>query len=149
MEEDRRKRASAILVKDGKILLLRRVKPDREYFIFPGGGVEKGEGVEEALTREVKEELSLEIKKWRFLFGVEDLAVPSGTTIHKGDRDEYYFLIEEYAGIPEIGGPEKERMNEQNQYHIAWLGLDEAEKMENIYPREGVRKLLSFLRNDR
>jgi len=129
------------------MLLLRRVKPDREYFIFPGGGVEEGESIEEALVREVKEELSLEIKRWRFLFSVEDLAVPAQATIHEGNRDEYYFLIEEYAGSPQIGGPEKERMNEQNQYHIVWLGLAEMEKMDNVYPKDGVRQLGVYLRN--
>ena len=147
MAENRRKRATAIILKNDQILLLHRVKPSREYFILPGGGVEEGESIEEALVREVKEELSLEVKKWRFLFKIENLAMPSEATIHKGNRDEYYFLIEEYVGIPEIGGPEKERMNEQNQYHIVWFGLDEVEKMDNVYPKDGVRQLGAYLRN--
>ncbi len=146
METERRKRASAVILKDGKILLLRRVKPDREYFVFPGGGVEDGESIEEALVREVKEELTLDVKKYRFLFSIENLAVPSFATIHQGNRNEYYFLIEDYVGIPEIGGPEKERMNEQNQYHIVWLGVEAVGKMENVYPQTGIPKLLSFLR---
>ena len=147
MEENRRERASAVIVKGEQILFLRRVKPEREYFIFPGGGVEKGESIEEALLREVKEELSLEVKKCKFIFSIENIAISSTATIHKGNRDEYYFLIEEYAGTPEIGGPEKERMNEQNQYHIVWLGLDEMEKMDNVYPKDGVRQLGAYLRN--
>jgi len=69
--------------------------------------------------------------------------------IHKGNQDECYFLVDKYTGIPEIGGPEKGRMNGQNQYHIVWLKLSEIEKMNNIYPQEGVQKLLSFLRDSK
>ena len=40
----------------------------RYFRKFPGGGVEKGEGIIEALKREFKEELSLEIDAYEFLF---------------------------------------------------------------------------------
>jgi 8-oxo-dGTP pyrophosphatase MutT (NUDIX family) len=128
-----RKRASAVIIRDGKILLIRRVRSDKEYFVFPGGGVDEGESVEEAVAREVKEELCLDVKKYKFLFSIENLAVPPFITIHTGNRNEYYFLIEDYSGVPEIGGPEKERITAQNQYHVAWL-----------FPREGVEKLIAL-----
>ena len=41
MENETRERASAVIIKDNKILLMKRVKPNLEYFVFPGGGVEK------------------------------------------------------------------------------------------------------------
>lgn len=145
----RRKRVSAIILKDGKVLVLRRVKPDREYFVIPGGGVEEGESIEEALAREIKEELTLEVKKCRFLFLVENVLRPSFTTVHADSQDEYYFLVEKYTGIPEIGGPEKERMNDQNQYQIVWLGPDEIENVENIYPQAGIHRLVTFLRENK
>jgi ADP-ribose pyrophosphatase YjhB (NUDIX family) len=93
----RRKRVSVVILKDGKVLFLRRVKPDREYFVIPGGGVENGESIEEALVREVKEELTLEVKKYRFLFSIENVPRSSVTAIRAGSQDEYYFLIEEYS----------------------------------------------------
>tara|TARA_B100000767_G_C19739545_1_gene525509 strand:+ start:1191 stop:1637 length:447 start_codon:yes stop_codon:yes gene_type:complete len=40
----------------------------RYFRKFPGGGVEKEEGIIEALKREFKEELSLEIDAYEFLF---------------------------------------------------------------------------------
>lgn len=89
----------------------------------------------------------MEVQKYKFIFLIENLAVPSSITIHSGNRDEHYFLVQEYIEIPEIGGQEKESMNSQNQYHIVWLRFNEIEKMENIYPREGVLKLIKFLRN--
>lgn len=124
---------------------MRRVKPDREYFIFPGGGVDKGETIEEAVRREVKEEFCLDVKKCTLLFEFENLVVPPFITINTGNRNEYYFLIEEYSGVPKIGGPEKEKMTEQNQYHVAWLTMEEFRKLPNIFPREGVEKLARLL----
>jgi ADP-ribose pyrophosphatase YjhB (NUDIX family) len=140
-----RRRATAVIIENGKILLMRRVKPGEEYFILPGGGVDKGETIEEAVRREVKEEFCLDVKKCRFLFALENLAVPQFVTIHPGNRNDYYFLIEEYSGVPEIGGPEKEKMTEQNQYHVAWCSLDDFTKWPNIFPREGVEKLAALL----
>jgi len=141
-----RRRATAVIIKDGTILLMRRVKPDREYFILPGGGVDDGESIEEAVRREVKEEFCLDVKKCRFLFELENLVVPQFITVHTGNRNEYYFLIEDYGGVPEIGGPEKEKMTKENQYHVAWLTMDEFAKRPNIFPREGVEKLNAYLR---
>lgn len=140
-----RQRASAVILEDGKILLIKRVKPEREYYVFPGGGVDEGESIEDAVRREVKEELRLEVKKCHFLFSIQNLSVPSFITMHTGNRNEHYFLIGEYAGILEIGGPEKERMTEQNQYHIAWLSMREFKRLSNIFPREGVKRLIDLL----
>lgn len=52
--------AYAILIKDKKILLI-RMKRTGKYF-FPGGGIEKGEKLEDGLRREVMEETGLEIE---------------------------------------------------------------------------------------
>jgi 8-oxo-dGTP pyrophosphatase MutT (NUDIX family) len=140
-----RNRASAVILKDDKILLIKRVKPDREYFIFPGGGLDKDESFEEAVRREVKEELCLDVEKCHFLFSIENLGVPEFITVHTGHRNEHYFLIDKYVGNPEIGGPEKERATEHNQYHIVWLSMEEFTELPNIFPREGVKRLIELL----
>ena len=55
----------AVIVKDEKILILRRTKKEncfREMWDIPGGGINFGETPEEALKREVKEETNLEVE---------------------------------------------------------------------------------------
>ena len=53
------KRVRAIIIKDKKILIIKRTKSDQIYWVFPGGGVEVGESDKKALLREGKEELGL------------------------------------------------------------------------------------------
>lgn len=54
---------SAAIIRDGKVLVVRRArKPALGIYTLPGGGVETGETLVEAVTREVREETSLEIE---------------------------------------------------------------------------------------
>ena len=53
----------AIILYDKKIVLIKRKNPPYEnYYALPGGFVEKGETVEQALIREAKEETGLDIE---------------------------------------------------------------------------------------
>jgi ADP-ribose pyrophosphatase YjhB (NUDIX family) len=52
-------RVSAILRRDDRILLLRHEKGGKEYWLLPGGGVNSGEGLVDALHRELLEEVGL------------------------------------------------------------------------------------------
>jgi 8-oxo-dGTP diphosphatase len=55
--------ASAAIVRDGKVLVVRRArKPALNLYTMPGGVVEAGETLFEAVKREVREETALEIE---------------------------------------------------------------------------------------
>src|SRR5579859_6027483 len=61
-------RVAGILVKDGQILVVRHEKQGRVYWLLPGGGVEFSETAEEALVREFKEEVGLDIEVGKLVF---------------------------------------------------------------------------------
>jgi ADP-ribose pyrophosphatase YjhB (NUDIX family) len=53
---------SAAVFRDGRVLIVRRVRPPAHgFYTLPGGGVELGETLEQAIIREVREETGLEI----------------------------------------------------------------------------------------
>jgi len=54
---------SAAIVRDGKVLVVRRArKPAQNLYTLPGGAVELGETLHDAVMREVREETQLEIE---------------------------------------------------------------------------------------
>jgi 8-oxo-dGTP diphosphatase len=54
---------SAAIIRDGKVLIVRRArKPALGIYTLPGGGVETGETLSEAVKREVREETALTIE---------------------------------------------------------------------------------------
>ena len=60
MSGEPRIRVSAILRWNDRILLCRHEKPGKEYWLLPGGGVNVGESLVDALQRELAEELGIE-----------------------------------------------------------------------------------------
>ena len=54
---------SAAIIRDGRVLIVRRARPPAHgVYTLPGGVVELGETLEEAIVREVQEETALEIE---------------------------------------------------------------------------------------
>jgi len=132
MSENKKQRAGGFLLKDGKILIIRQVFNGEEFFTIPGGTVEPGETFEETLYREFLEETSLKIEIEKFLFEIID------------DRQAKYYLVKYIDGELKLGGPEKERMNENDQYYLEWYTPEEASKLP-FYPRIMGSKIKEFL----
>lgn len=68
--------AAGVIVEDaqGRVLLIRRAKePARGSYGVPGGFVDIGESVEDAVRREAREETGLEVERLRFLGGWPNL----------------------------------------------------------------------------
>lgn len=60
--------ASALIEKDGKFMLTKEVLRDKkEWWIIPGGKVEFGENLIDAVKREMREEINLDIEILRLI----------------------------------------------------------------------------------
>ena len=63
---------AAVIIRDGKVFSTQRGYGDwKGWWEFPGGKMEPGESPEEALVREIREELDAEISVGRLLDTVE------------------------------------------------------------------------------
>ena len=69
-------RVSAVVVKEGSILLVRHRRRGLSYYALPGGRLEEGESVEECLVREFHEETGYTVKREGLLF-VADVVPPA------------------------------------------------------------------------
>jgi mutator protein MutT len=92
----------AVLIHEGRVLLIRRGKqPLRGRWVVPGGTVELGETLEQALVREVEEETGLVVRP-REVVAVFD------RILREADRVDYHYVIVDYlcdyvAGEPRAG----------------------------------------------
>ena len=91
---------SAAIVRDGKILVVRRARaPALGVFTLPGGVVETGETLTQAVAREVREETSLAIEPVA-LAGFRETIVRDSD-----DRVERHFVILCFAARWQAGEP--------------------------------------------
>ena len=96
---------SAVIVRDGEFLAVRRARPPMQgLFTLPGGGVEVGESLTEALLREVREETGLTIEPVA-LAGTREVIGRDDT-----GRVQRHFVILAFAARWVAGEP---RLNEE------------------------------------
>ncbi|MBW3593982.1 MAG: NUDIX hydrolase [Actinobacteria bacterium] len=102
----------AVVIDDGRLLMIRRGKePGRGLWSIPGGRVENGEYLSQALVREVKEETGLDVEV-RELLGI--LEVPG---------DPHYVILDHVATV--VGG-EAEPADDVDA--VEWVAFEDIEK---------------------
>ena len=91
---------SAAIVRDGRVLVVRREgAPSSGTFTLPGGVVEAGETLHEAVIREIREETGLSIEPVA-LAGFRDVIVRDA-----GERVERHFVVLAFAARWIAGEP--------------------------------------------
>jgi 8-oxo-dGTP diphosphatase len=107
---------AAIIIKDDKILCTQKSKDDKYLALkweFPGGKIEKGETHQEALKREIKEELNIDIKVTDFYMSI----IHSYNTFH----------IKLYTYLCEMKN-KTITLNEHRNYK--WLGKEDLKSLD-------------------
>ncbi len=83
--------ALCLIHRDGRYLLQDSAKEDWPGYVFPGGHIEKGESIVDAVIREMKEETGLTIRNPR-LRGVKQFPIEGGRYL------VFLFETEEFEG---------------------------------------------------
>lgn len=93
----------------GEILLAHHEKEKKSYWVLPGGHLQFGESLENALRRELNEELGFEDVEVKDLIFVDEFVTPSRHVVHIGFDvhvvDEYLAnvgVITENESIKEV-----------------------------------------------
>lgn len=104
--------ARGIILSGNELIFIHRIRMENnkkiEYYVFPGGGVEEGENLHDCITRELMEELGIEVNVIKTIYRLE-----------KEKDIEYYLLCEYKAGkIGSGNGPEftEKRQKERGLY---------------------------------
>lgn len=60
-----------VIINKGKVLLIKRNKPDLTYYVFPGGHVRENESFEKAFEREMVEETDIDVTNYGYTLELE------------------------------------------------------------------------------
>ncbi|CYW18834.1 NUDIX hydrolase [Streptococcus suis] len=105
-------RATALLIKDGKIFLTKDAK-GRYYTI--GGAIAVNETAQDAAVREVKEELGVDSRVNQLAFVVENQFTHEGIDFH---NIEFHFIVEPIGEMPE------KMIEGQLKQTCEWIDID-------------------------
>lgn len=117
-------RAGGIVVCDGKVLMIHRIRNDQEYYVFPGGGVDPGETVQQGIVREILEETNQNVVVEHILYHLDFI----------DDSDQYYGLCHYIGGGDlRLNGPEAEKQSDTNRHIPVWAPIENLLHMD-VYP---------------
>lgn len=133
-----RNRAVALVLHNNQLLVMHR-KNARDYYTFPGGGVEAGETNEEATIREISEETTLDVEIEKLVY-----------ELHHDNGDIHYFFLCKYiSGTPMVMPGTNEYEDNELGFNLhlpEWLPFHEIPET-TLYPLEVRDRLVADIKN--
>lgn len=118
-----RKAVRAIVIKQDKLLVMKRDKFGHEYYTLVGGHIEPGETPEQALLRELFEETGVNVKNLRQVY-IEHASLPYG--------DQLVYVCDYVSGEPKLKADSDESLISQmgqNLYLPMWIPVADLSKL--------------------
>lgn len=109
----------AVIIKEGKLLLEKRAnQPGKGKWTIPGGLVDLGENIENAVIRETKEETGLDVGEPRLVDVVDNV------DLDEHGKIKYHFVIVDY--LVKINGGKVEAASDAEE--LQWVPLDKVDR---------------------
>ncbi len=136
-----RNSAKAIIIQNGKLLTIKYIDAEGEWFTLPGGGQEVGETLTQALKRECLEEFGVEVEAGQLRYIREYIGKNHEFADHDLDAHqiEHMFICSIAEDLPDMEGINPD----PGQIGIAWLPIEGLTSCR-LYPKY----LRSFIQNE-
>lgn len=129
-----RNSAKAIIIHDEKVLLTKNQDNDGYFYIFPGGGQEHGETIQQALIRECMEEVGQQVEIGELLHIREYIGKNHEYSSFDFDvhQVEYYFTSKI---VNETNSNKKPSNPDRHQVGVEWIPINNLLQYR-VYPKE-------------
>src|SRR5687768_6061344 len=129
----------AVVVRDGKALIIKRAhEPRKGEWSLPGGLLELGESLQDAVRREIKEETALDIEVGP--------VIETFDRVHRDDGGmiRYHFVIVDFVGWPSGG----EAVPGSDAEGVAWVTAAEIDDYKvNSHAKDVILRGLNYHRH--
>jgi ADP-ribose pyrophosphatase YjhB (NUDIX family) len=136
--------AKAVIVVDGRVLLLKHRDGEGDWYGLPGGGQRHGETLAQAVERECFEETGLRVRMGRLLFVRDYIAKNHEFAQEDGDAHQVELMFEctlAGGGVPRVGA-----IPDAMQIGVEWVDLVRLRDLR-MYPRAMASLLAAGVRN--
>jgi 8-oxo-dGTP diphosphatase len=133
-----------VLDSDGRILLVRFEFPDRHLWACPGGGLEPGESHEDALRRELREEVGLEVEDVGPCVWTRTHVIPFLDGRWDGQVERFFMVeVDPFEPVPLLG---LDQLRAEFVTDLRWWSADELATSAETHAPRRLPELVASLR---
>ena len=140
-----RNSVKAVIIQDGKLLVLRKKDGAGAYTVLPGGGQKFRETLHQALKREVFEEISTKVSIGKLIHIREYYSEKHDFAYEDREIHQVEFFFK--CNLVESYHPKNGHFPDPHQKEVVWVELDQLDEA-NFYP-VALRKILIDLKHDK
>ena len=116
-------RVQVVVVRDGRVLMVKHRQGREEWWCLPGGGQEPGETPEEGALRELREECNVN----------GAIVRPTSLVRHPPDGATYSFLVDIADQAPSLGHDPDVPPGQEVLADVRWMRLREVPERDRVF----------------